>query len=60
MAERWHFEQDDDEKWTWKRSEVEEQVQSDGSFSECFDCMLDAIRYAVRRRRTLPEEPTND
>ena len=60
MTRQWHFEQDDDEKWTWKRSDLEEDVESDSSFTEQIDCMLDAVRFVVRRHRGVLDDPTRD
>ncbi len=60
MVKQWHFEQDDDEKWMWKRSELDEEFASERSFTEQIDCMLDAVRFVVRRRRGASDDSTND
>ena len=52
MGERWVFEQDGELKWSWTRSDDDERIRSGSSFAECVDCMLDAIRHAVQRRRS--------
>ena len=60
MSERWRFEQDDEQKWTWRHSKSDEHVESDDAFTHCIDCMLDAVRYVVRRRRETPDETTGN
>jgi hypothetical protein len=56
MEKQWHFEQDDESRWRWTHTGVEkQQAQSAESFERPCDCILDAVRYAVRRRR--PESP---
>ena len=52
MGRRWHFEQDDQEKWLWKREDTEEGTfGSSVAFENQTDCMLAAVRFAVQRRR---------
>ena len=60
MAERWLFEQDEECEWTWTHSGLDEEVQSSTSFDERIDCLLDAVRYAVRRRRSISDESPED
>ena len=48
----WHFEQDADARWRWKRvDDAGGHIESAQSFATEVDCMLDAVRFAVRRRR---------
>ena len=50
---QWHFEQDDQAQWRWKHTPAEQgEVGSTDGFATQVDCMLDAVRYAVRRNRT--------
>ena len=59
LVPRWSFEQDGDERWRWKRmDESEGATESVASFASEVDCMLDAVRFAVRQRRG--ESGTND
>ena len=52
LSPRWSFEQDGDERWRWKRmDESEGATESVASFASEVDCMLDAVRFAVRQRR---------
>ena len=52
MSPRWCFEQDGNERWRWKRlDETEGATESAATFATEVDCMLDAVRFAVRRRR---------
>ena len=52
MARQWHFEQDDQEKWFWKREDTDEGTfDSPIAFENQTDCMLAAVRFAVQRRR---------
>ena len=53
MAQQWHFEQDAQEQWHWKR--LEDEAQSGASFESATACMLDAVRTTVQRRRQLAE-----
>ena len=56
MPQRWQFEQDGNLRWRWKRLDDQHgEVGSVGSFPDQTACMLDAVRYAVRRRRSNPE-----
>ena len=52
MHHRWQFEQDDHARWRWKRLDGERgDVDSAASFADATACMLDAVRYVIRRRR---------
>jgi hypothetical protein len=52
LSPRWSFEQDGNERWRWKcLDDAEGATHSEASFATEVDCMLDAVRFAVRRRR---------
>ena len=54
MPRQWHFEQNDDANWQWKRiDEAQGDVDSTSTFAMEIDCIMDAVRYAVARRRSL-------
>ena len=54
MSPQWHFVQDDHAQWRWKRvDETQGDVDSAESFMNEIDCIMDAMRYAVARRRSL-------
>jgi len=56
MEKHWDFEQDNESRWRWTHTTSEkQQAQSAQSFERQCDCILDAVRYVVRRRR--PEKP---
>ena len=55
MRQQWQFEQDDQSRWRWKRLDDKRgDVDSAASFTNAAACMLDAVRYAVRQRRSQP------
>jgi hypothetical protein len=53
VAQQWHFEQDAQQQWHWKLAENE--AESAKSFKSATECMLDAVRFAVNRRRARAE-----
>lgn len=55
MPQHWQFEQDEHQQWRWKKHD-EDQGSADSveTFSSVTACMLDAVRYAVERRRANP------
>lgn len=56
MALQWRFEQTDDAQWRWKRTEdAEVDVDSAATFDTEIDCIMDAVRYTVARRRSQTE-----
>jgi|KBSMisStaDraftv2_1062788.scaffolds.fasta_scaffold2126105_1 hypothetical protein len=58
MENHWQFEQDDEFRWRWTHTtEEKQQAQSSESFDRPADCILDAVRYAVRRRRRCDSAP---
>ena len=60
VEQQWHFEQDESLKWVWKFTQEDEHTQSPGSFASCADCMLDAVRHTVQRRRASSPNSTGD
>ena len=53
MSRQWQFEQDAQGQWRWKRfDETLGDVDSTDAFPNEIDCMMDAVRYAVGRRKT--------
>ena len=58
MAQQWHFVEDDKHQWHWQRTE--DTAKSAAPFSSATECMLDAVRYAVQRRRTQVEFPRSE
>jgi len=53
VSRQWQFEQDDAGQWRWRRvDETLGNVDSVDSFANEVDCMMDAVRYAVGRRRS--------
>jgi len=53
VAQQWRFEQDEQQQWHWKHAEIE--AESEKSFESATECMLDAVRFAVNRRREQSE-----
>ena len=52
MSRQWQFAQDAQGQWRWKRiDDAQGEVDSPESFATEVDCMMDAVRYAVGRRR---------
>ena len=52
MSPQWHFIQDAQEQWRWKRiDESHGDIDSSDSFTSEIECIMDAMRYAVTRRR---------
>ncbi|HYC47114.1 MAG TPA: hypothetical protein VED01_16695 [Burkholderiales bacterium] len=50
--QQWQFEQDAEARWRWKHvDDTETEIGSADSFATQVDCMLDAVRFAVQRRR---------
>jgi hypothetical protein len=56
VDKRWVFEQDEQLQWRWvhRRGDVR-QGESAQSFERPMDCVLDAVRHAVLRRRAMSE-----
>lgn len=54
MSRQWQFEQNDTQ-WRWKRSDAQGEVDSPTTFVKQIDCIMDAVRYAVARRRSQTE-----
>ena len=53
MSPQWHFIQDDQERWRWKRvDESDGDIDSANAFGSEIECIMDAMRYAVTRRRS--------
>jgi hypothetical protein len=56
MENRWQFEQGEDSRWRWAHTtEDSERVESRLGFERATDCMLDAVRYVIARRRASLE-----
>jgi hypothetical protein len=52
MAEQWKFVQDEQSQWRWTHTdENDRRVESKASFENQAQCILDAIRFAINRRR---------
>lgn len=58
MAQQWQFEQDEQQQWRWRHAE--NRMESTSSFSSAAECMLDAVRFAVQRRRAKGEGGRED
>ena len=58
MAQQWQFEEDDQNQWRWQHAEGT--AKSAESFPSATQCMLDAVRFAVQRRRAEVEYPRQD
>jgi len=56
VENRWVFEQDDDLQWRWVHLTGNTQErQSAEAFNKPMDCVLDAVRRAVLRRRAMSD-----
>ena len=56
MENRWVFEQDDELQWRWVHlTGNAQQRQSEEAFQRPMDCVLDAVRHAVLRRRAMSD-----
>jgi hypothetical protein len=55
VENRWVFEQDDDLRWRWIHLSGDAQQQSVDRFQQPMDCVMDAVRHVVMRRRALSE-----
>jgi hypothetical protein len=54
IAEKWDFEQDEQHGWRWKRvDENARHLESTESFTRRVDCVIDAVRSAVRQARNI-------
>ena len=59
MRQEWRFEQDERAQWRWIHTDGENRtVASSRSFPDQVRCMMDAMRFVVRRRR--PERNVDD
>ena len=58
MAQQWEFVEDEEKQWHWQSTETK--AHSAGSFPTATQCMLDAVRFAVQRRRTQIDYPRQD
>lgn len=56
MPQQWQFEQNDDAQWRWKRvDDAQGSLDSPATFAKEIDCIMDAVRYTVARRRSQSE-----
>jgi hypothetical protein len=54
---KWIFEQDDELRWRWiYREHDAQQSESAETFQRPMDCVLDAVRHTVMRRRAMSDE----
>jgi hypothetical protein len=61
MPSQWTFEQDEQAQWEWRSVDTEgESVQSSASFATQTACMLNAVRFAVQRRRSQSDTTKDD
>lgn len=58
MAQQWQFVQNDENEWHWEHTE--DTAKSATTFSSATECMLDAVRFAVQRRRATGPTPQKD
>jgi hypothetical protein len=58
MAQHWNFEQDEQQQWHWQHLEGSE--KSSNAFASATECMLDAVRHVVKRRRADAVRPGKD
>jgi hypothetical protein len=58
VAQQWRFEQDEQQQWHWKHAD--NAAESGKSFESATECMLDAVRFAVNRRRARAELGAED
>jgi hypothetical protein len=57
VENRWLFEQDDDEQWRWVHLHYDaQQTRSAETYERPMDCVLDAVRHAVRRRKAMSSD----
>ena len=56
MSPQWQFEQTEDARWRWKRiDDAQGDVDSTATFAKEIDCIMDAVRCTVARRRAQSE-----
>jgi hypothetical protein len=56
VESRWVFEQDEDLQWRWVHvTDNAQQRQSTERFQQPMDCVLDAVRHVVMRRRAMSD-----
>jgi len=61
MSQQWQFEMDEQAKWHWRRvDDAQVEVESPASFSKPIECIIDAVRYAVQRRRSASDSNMSD
>jgi len=58
MTQQWQFVEKDENEWHWERTE--DTQKSATTFSSATECMLDAVRFAVQRRRAAGAKPQKD
>ena len=52
QGQQWRFEQDEQSQWRWTHIDAAEgEIGSPEAFPTQIDCMLDAVRFTVRRSR---------
>jgi hypothetical protein len=56
---RWLIEQDDAGCWRWTRTDASSRTVSSCAFARHAECVLDAIRHALKRRRHEEEGQTH-
>jgi hypothetical protein len=49
VAQQWHFVENDEHEWRWERGD--DTAKSETAFASATECMLDAVRFAIKRRR---------
>jgi hypothetical protein len=53
MGAQWKFEKNEQAQWRWIHvDDKDERVESTASFPNEAQCMMDAIRYVIRSRRS--------
>jgi len=61
MPQQWHFEENEEAQWIWKREDDEQgSYASPAPFANRTECMLAAVRFAVQRRRCQIESAKDD
>jgi hypothetical protein len=56
VENKWVFEQDNEQQWRWVHLTGEaHERQSSEAFRKPMDCVLDAVRHAVKRRKAMSD-----